>query len=455
MEPSDDIWKQATKLHLANKFEEAEKLYVMLLEQNHHNKELMATLGSLYIQTNRHGLGIHFLESTIKNGLKQADIYTNLGLAYKQAGQNGKARENFEISIAQEPTPEALTNYSAMFIEAGEDEKCMELCERAIKMRDDLPVAHWNLSIALLANGKWDRGWDEYDWGLKWIGMREDRKAIDVPWWDGTSGKTIWIYGEQGLGDELMFASMLPEVMKTNKVILECHPRLTTLFRNSFPGLTVYGTRTEEKVSWPENHQVDYRLSMGSLAKFYRRSVDLCPGTPYLKTRSILPPLGNKMRIGISWTGGKKQGRIVKRTIPLSWWKTILNNLDCEFISLQYTDCKEELDLMDALGYEIKQYPEINAEDFNETAGIVASCDLVISVCTTVVHLAGALGVPCWCMAPRWPAWRYQNQGKMPWYRSVRLYRQPFIEKEGWLPVVQRVGCDLEDLLDERRKIAA
>ncbi len=419
MEPSDDIWKQATKLHLANNFEEAEKLYVMLLEQNHHNKELMATLGSLYIQTNRQGLGIHFLESTIKNGLKQADIYTNLGLAYKQAGQNKKARENFEISIAQEPTPEALTNYSAMFIEAGEDEKCMELCERAIKMKDDLPVAHWNLSIALLANGKWDRAWDEYDWGLKWIGMREDRKVIDVPWWDGTPGKTIWIYGEQGLGDELMFASMLPEVMKTNKVILECHPRLETLFKNSFPDATVYPTRTDEKVSWPENHQVDYRLSMGSLAKFYRRSTESCPGTPYLKTRPILPPLGNKMRIGISWTGGKKQGRVVKRTIPLSWWKTILNNLDCEFISLQYTDCKEELDLMDALGYEIKQYPEINAVDFNETAGIVASCDLLISVCTTVVHVAGAVGVPCWCMTPRWPAWRYQNSGKMPWYKSV------------------------------------
>jgi ADP-heptose:LPS heptosyltransferase len=121
-------------------------------------------------------------------------------------------------------------------------------------------------------------------------------------------------------------------------------------------------------------------------------------------------------------------------------------------VSLQYTDCEDEIAVVEALGYQIKQFPEVKAHDYYETAKLVQSCDLVISVCTSVVHLAGALGVPCWVMTPFAPAWRYQHKGPMPWYRSVRLYRQPDERADSWIPVVQRIGLDLEDLLNERRE---
>ncbi len=445
-EGSDELWTKATALHLENKFEEAEKIYTMLLEQNPLNTDLMATLGSLYVQTERPGLAIHFLESTIDKGFKQPDIYTNLGLAYKMTGQQQKAKDKFEVSITINPTPEALTNYSACYVEAGEDEKCIDLCERAIKMRNDLPVAHWNMSIALLANGKWERGWDSYDWGIKWPGLREDRKLVDLPWWDGTPGKTVLVYGEQGIGDEIMFASMLPDIMKTHDVVFECFSRLETLFRNSFPSIPIHGTRTvpTDQVDWHKDMQFDYRMCLGSLGRFYRRSIESFPGIPYLKAEPL--PKTDKLRVGISWTGGKKQGRVVKRAVPLPWWKSILNVPNVEFVSLQYTDAEAEIQCMEGLGYEIRQMDEhIKALDFNETAKVVASCDLVISCCTSVIHLAGALGVPCWCMTPRWPAWRYQNSGKMPWYRSVRLYRCSETGQDAWLPVIARVGADLDD----------
>jgi ADP-heptose:LPS heptosyltransferase len=120
-------------------------------------------------------------------------------------------------------------------------------------------------------------------------------------------------------------------------------------------------------------------------------------------------------------------------------------------VSLQYTDSKEELDLMDALGYDIKRMDEyVKAKDYNETARLVASCDLVISICTTVVHLAGALGVRCWVMTPKFPAWRYQNTGGMPWYRSVRLYRSPEVSQDGWFPVITRISHDLNELVDSK-----
>ena len=451
--PTNDLWEKACALHLENKFVEAEEIYATLLEQNYDNPALLATLGSLYLQVNRYGLAIHFLEGALGKNLKEADVYTNLGLAYKGAGQIVKARKCFETSIEKDPTPESLINYSAMFIECGEDEKCISLCERAVKEKNNLPVGHWNLGIALLGNGKWERAWKEYEWGVGITGMREDRKVANAPMWDGTPGKTVLVYGEQGLGDEIMFSSMIPDLLKTNKVVIESHARLKTLFEKSF-GVTVHGTRESPTVDWsPEG--IDYRLSIGSLGKFYRNKREDFPGTPYLKADPL--PKGQKFRVGISWTGGgPKQGRVVKRSVPLSWWKSILNVPNVEFVSLQYTKDTDDLNIMDALGYSVKRMDEYSKnEDYYQTARLVASCDLVISVCTSVIHLAGALGVPCWVMTPKWPAWRYQNEGGMPWYKSVRLYRQPEIGQEAWKPVTELIGLHLDELVNERKQRVA
>lgn len=454
-EPTEDLWLEGQRLHLADKFPEAEAIYTRLLEQNHNNGGLMATLGSLYLQTGNNGLAIHFLESAIKTGLKIPDIYTNLALAYKGSHQVQKSRAAFEKSINEDPSAESLTNYSGMFIECGESKKCADLCERAIAMKYDLPVAHWNLAISLLGDGVWDRAWDEHEWGLKGNCMREDRNPWGVPFWDGTPGKTVVLYGEQGLGDEIMFASMIHDIAKTNPVILECHGRLETLFRKSFPDITVYGTREDKEISWADNHKIDARLSIGSLGKFYRRSREAFPGTPYLKSDQIVK--GKKFRVGISWQGGgAKMGRVQKRSVPLPWWKSILNVPDVEFVSLQYMDGSNDLSMMEALGYDIKNMDDlVKAQDYYETARLVASCDLVISVCTSVIHLAGALGVPCWVMTPKFPAWRYQNTGGMPWYRSVRLYRSQDVEQDGWRPVVERIGYDLDKLVHGQKKLQA
>lgn len=445
----DILWQKAQELHLENKFDEAEKMYVQLLEQNYKNTGLMATLGSLYVQTERPGLAIHFLETAIDSGFEDADVYTNVALAYVKTGQRDRAKEYFDKSIEKNPTAEALTNYSGMFIESGESKKCSALCERAIEMNPDLPVAHWNNAISLLGDGVWDKGWDEYEYGLQGTTMREDRILLDVPRWNGEKG-TVLVYGEQGLGDEIMFASMLPDLMKTNDVVLECHRRLASLFRRSFPQINVYGTREDTEVSWCYNHKIDYRMAIGSLGKFFRRSRESFNGAPFLDAESL--PRGDKFRVGISWTGGgAKVGRVQKRSVPLTWWKPILNAPNVEFVSLQYTDSGEELDLVNALGYDIKKMDEYaRADDYYATARLVKSCDLVISICTSVVHLAGALGVPCWVMTPKWPAWRYQNTGGMPWYKSVRLYRSPSPDKEAWFSVIERVGFDLEKLTSEK-----
>lgn len=446
-----ELWDQACALHLDNRFDEAEEIYVQLLEQNHENTGLMATLGSLYVQTGKVGLAIHFLEAAIKGGLRQTDVFTNLGLAYKRVGQLKKSREYFDESIKEEPSPESLSNYSGLLIESGKDSECIDFCERAIKEKPELPIAHWNLALCLLAEGKWERGWSEHEWGLKTQGCREDRKVLDVPIWDGQSPGTVLIYGEQGMGDEIMFASMLPDLLKTNPVVFECYPRLETLFKKAFPEVSIYGTRESRAVDWAYNHKIDYRIPIGSLGQFYRRSSDAFPGTPYLKAHAL--PKGEKFRVGISWRGGgAKLGRVQKRSVPLAWWKPLFEIPEIEFVSLQYgTGKEEELDLVHGLGYKIKRMDEYaDAKDYYETARLAKSCDLVISVCTSLVHLCGALGVPCWVMTPTYPAWRYQNKGRMPWYRSVRLYRSPDPDQLAWHGVIAKMADDLTELMDTR-----
>jgi hypothetical protein len=332
-----------------------------------------------------------------------------------------------------------------LHVNVGTPEKALEIVNQAIEKDPQYALAHCNKALALLEMGKWGEGWDENEWGF--TAKMRIRRDLGVPYWDGTNGKTIAVYGEQGLGDEIMFSSMLPDLCKENTVILECHTRLKNLFQKSFPEMVIYGNRESKTAAWVENHDLDYAVSMGSLGKWFRRSKEDFPGTPYLKADPI--EKGKKFRVGISWTGGLKPGRVAVRTIPLYLWLPILNN-DCEFVSLQYTDCHDEIESVNRLGYDIKERDDlVKAEDYYETARLVKSCDLVISCATSVYHLAGALGVRTWLLAPNKPAWREQVRGPIPWYRSVRVYRQPLGDKETWRAVTSKVGYDLSELNKE------
>jgi len=253
-----------------------------------------------------------------------------------------------------------------------------------------------------------------------------------------------------------MFASMIPDVMKTNEVILDCHPRLKTFFERSFPGVKCYGTRKDAELPWVKDEDFQWQCAMGSLGKFYRRSREAFPGTPYLKADPL--PRGAKFRVGISWTGGKKASRVARRTVPLSWWDSIFANQvnGVEFVSLQYTDCEAEIEQFEReTAYKVLQFHESKSQDYYEAARLTASCDLVITVCTSILHVAGALGVPCWIMVPTRPDWRCQMSGPMPWYRSVRQYRQPEEGMAGWLAVTQRIGLDLSDLTAQKKQRTA
>ena len=304
--------------------------------------------------------------------------------------------------------------------------------DRAVVLRPDFALARFHRGLAALLAGDFERGWDDYE--LRRLNALRHASAAGVEQWDGSSlaGRTIWVTREQGLGDEIMFASMLPEIIAgAGRCLVECDARLVPIFQRSFPAAIVFASRPDGELPPAlRGEKVHFAVGSGSLARFLRRRAEAFPPhAGYLRAdagrveqwRQRLAALGPGLKVGISWTGGVRKTRRALRSIPLAEWAPILKIPGTRFVSLQYTPGAAE----QAASAGVVHWPEA-IEDLEHTAALACALDLVVSVCTSIVHLTGALGRPAWVLAPHAPEWRYGAAGEtMIWYPSVRMFRQP------------------------------
>jgi hypothetical protein len=259
---------------------------------------------------------------------------------------------------------------------------------------------------------------------------------------------------EQGLGDEIMYASMLPQlVAQARRCIVECDPRLLALLGRSFPEATFFGTVPGSRLppSIPRS-SIDLAIEAGSLAGYLRRDLaDFPRQDGYLRAdeakvarwRGRLAALGPGRWIGLSWTGGVRKTRRALRSLALEQLLPLLRQPGLRFVSLQYTpDAPAALaELRARHGIDIPHWQEA-IDDYDETAALVCALERTVSVCTSLVHLCGALGRPAWVMAPLAPEWRYGMTGEtMPWYSSVRIFRQAAYGD--WQPVIERIAREI------------
>jgi hypothetical protein len=245
-----------------------------------------------------------------------------------------------------------------------------------------------------------------------------------------------------------MYASCVPDLVAcAGQAIVECDPRLTRLMRRSFPAIEVrpaaHADDPRAKATW------DWEIPMGSLPRVFRSSASAFPRTPggYLRAdpvrvaewRQRLRSLGRGPLIGISWRGGLPHSRRALRSIEPETFAGCLPVTDAVLVSLQYGESAAELErLRAASGKSIHHWPEVIA-DYDETAAVVSALDVVISVCTSIVHLAGALGARALVLVPQVAEWRYGRRGEhMPWYDGVRLIRQRKLGE--WQPVLNEVS---------------
>jgi len=380
----------------------------------------------------------------------RAEPWAMFGLCAQALWRMDEAASAYRKAIDRSQTKEQKARYesnlASVHLDMGRFSESEEHLRRSLALIPDDPSANHNYGLSLLARRNWKEGWPYYSASVGKIGRVVFKyKNPPEPTWDGDPEKRIVVFGEQGLGDEICAASMLPDaIAHSKKVILDCDKRLEGLFKRSFPQASVYGTRYAKSGEgrWKEGKE-DFDASVAGfeLGQFFRPTTESFPGTPYLipcpvRVAGWKAALPKKPVIGIAWSGGTPANAGLYRRLPLEHWKPILDAVDAHWVSLQYKDAAAEIE-----GTPVVQYPWATlTKDYDDTAALVNACHLVITMQTSVAHLAGALGVPCWTLIPTTSQWRYgEDYTDVPWYRSMKLYRQ----KQSWTPVVNKIAEDL------------
>ena len=397
-------------------------------------------------------LALHYNEN-------YSEAYYNLGLTLQHQGKYQDAESHIRNAVTLDPDfVNARSNLGVILSDQGKYEEAIQCYQEVLNQEPDNDEALWNFANTRLVSGNFVQGWKDYE--KRWERRAAVKRPFEYPVWEGESldGCMLLIYGEQGLGDEIMFSSCIPDILaRGGCCILECDPRLAPLFTRSFPEVQVHGRKDLEDTSWLSAAEpIDAQIPIGSLPQYFRRSLDDFPErTGYLTAdhdrvtywKHRLESLGPGLKIGISWQGGVITSRQTLRSIGLENWLPVLKVPGIEFISLQYTDCQDEIAVLEAMhGIKVQHWQEA-IDDYDETAALVSALDLVVSVCTSVVSLGGALGKPVWVMVPSSPGWIFMREGeRMPWFPSVKIFRQE--KPMEWEPVIQRVVEALETRRD-------
>lgn len=356
-----------------------------------------------------------------------------------------------------------VTLGSALFA-LGRVEEALAAYKRALKLSPRYADAQFHMGLANLMRRKYREGWQDFEERFRTEQYRDYPPCM--PRWNGTSlrGRTMLIRREQGLGDEIMYASCFPAVIAdAQRCFIECESRLEKLFARSFPQAMVFSSVGNDR-SIPQTIPeagVDVRTYAASLPRYLRNSLrDFPDHAGYLVAdpervgywREQLAALGEGLKVGISWRGGMALTYSGRRSLSLEALLPVLSVPGVRWVNLQYGDRAGEITSFES-GHNIRiaNWPEAIDGDYDETAALVSTLDLVISVCTSVVHLTGALGKPVWVMASYIPEWRYGLQGEsMPWYPAARLIRQT--ERGAWEPVIAEVEQRLREYVAQGQK---
>jgi len=307
----------------------------------------------------------------------------------------------------------------------------------------------------LLFRGRLDIGWEKYE--ARHIFCQ--RRPPPQPLWTGQplEGKSLLIWREQAVGDEIGFASCFPEIIcEAKQCIITCDLRLQTLYRRSFPGAVFLGGLPggEDHQRW-QRMRVDYQVPAGNIYRYRRFDLSQFPKRRgffvvdqdrYSYWKSRLSQLSAKPKVGISWLGGKRRDR----TISPELWERILSIRDVTFVNLQYGNVRAALEIAKHdLGVEVHDFKELDLmHDLDDQAALISALDLIITVPNTTMHLAGAVGASVRLLfAHEWRnIWVYKGE-QVPWYPSVRVYaKEP---DELWGNVFSPIQQDLESLAAE------
>jgi tetratricopeptide (TPR) repeat protein len=368
------------------------------------------------------------------------EALSNRGVALKALNRFEEAVASYDRVLTLYPAyAEAHSNRGIALQELKRLEEAWDAYQDSIRLNPDYAEAHWNKALLLILLGRYEQGWGLFEW--RWL--RNEAKAAGkfrgLPWLgqEPIAGKTLLVYPEQGLGDYLQFCRYAPLVEALGaKVILEAPPVLVPVLATLPGNITIIATGEPLP-------PYDALCPVMSLPLAFKTTIDTIPATvPYLATNPAKVAewqgrLGPRTqpRIGLVWSGNPTHKNDHNRSLRFDQLEPLLE-LPYEYHCLQ-KDIREEDRII------LQRHPQVqlhadNLRDFSDTAALVDAMDLVISVDTSVAHLAGALGKPLWLLLPYMPDYRWMlDRSDSPWYPTARLFRQP--EIGDWDKVVTEV----------------
>ncbi len=391
-----------------------------------------------------------------------AQAHSNLAYVLRDQGRLEEAIAACHKALELDPAhAEAYNNMGHGLLGQCKMEEALAAYKKAFELKPDFALAHWNEALALLLLGAYEEGWEKHEWRWQDDEVWKSKRDFPQPLWDGSdpSGRTILAWGEQGVGDEIMFAGILPDLLKLGPTcIIECDPRLVPLFHRSFPGTEVVA-RSNPPDSRTGSADIAYQTPTGSLCRWLRAGAEAFPsrdaylradGEKVAKLRERYRDWsGGRPTVGMSWRSGNvSTGR--QRSAALGQWVAVLKQSAVAFVNLQYGDCRADIVAAGReQGVEIYQDREVDPlRDLDAFAAQVAAMDLVISVDNSTVHMAGALGRPVWVLLPFLPDWRWLLEREdSSWYPTMRLFRQP--NPGDWESVFARVATELSSFVHE------
>ena len=422
-------------LKVLNKLEDSKASYQKAISINPNFADAYNNLGIVLRELNRLDDSKASYQKAISINPNFADAYSNLGFTLRELGRLNESETSYKKAISINPNfADAYNNLGFTLRELGKVEDSKNSFNKAIELKPDYPDAYNNLSLTFLMEGNFKKAYELSEWRWKTKLKIGNYFKSTKPIWNGENNSSVLVWKEQGIGDEIMYFSIIPELRNmSKKVIVNCDKRLIPLFKRSFSERIIFES-DREKVN-EDNY--DTHIPVASLPFFFRKDTKSFSQTSkgYLKADSKqtlkfkekLQTNKNTKIVGISWHTESIIQMASFRNILLKDLAIALSASNIKLLNLQYGDVFKDLrDLKDETNIEIIDLAEVDkTNDIDNLSSLISACDLVVSIDNFILHLAGSLGIKTRAILPftadaRWG----QKIGKSHIYDSVYIYRQ-------------------------------
>ena len=448
--PIGEVLRIANEYERSGRLDDAKRLLDHVLAASPNQGDALHLSGIVAFRQGNIAQSLELMERSLQHGIDTPLYLRNICEVYRAMGRLDEALNTARRATMLAPAdPLCLHNQAIIHYHRLELDEALDCAGRALRIDPSLPGAHFVRAETLLLRGEWAEGWDEYEWRFRIGGAAPLMPPTTKPQWDGKAlaDQTLMLVADQGFGDVIQFSRYISwAAERCPNIAIACSSEVQPLLRQIAPTARSF-------LRWQDAPDYAAFCALSGLPRLAGTRVESVPAAvPYLhadparsaqwadRLHGVVP--NGFRRVGVIWAGRPTHNNDRNRSALLADFLPLANVAGIALLALQKGPKTGQ-----AGGY-YGRAPLINIgaeiEDYDDTMAILDNLDLLITVDTSVAHLAGAMGVPVWIMLPRAPDWRWLLQRTdTPWYPTVRLFRQPNVRR--WDDVAQTIAAELAD----------